>query len=1785
MRKMRKLLALLLAVLTVLTTVNLPTRAAEEVTLVLGQDTKPSDYVYWIEFTGFTENQLTSIPDDTRAAAELIVNGQTKPLDSAKAAWRQWSGMNNVRLILDASYFGETGTKATWKDYVVTIPKGSDIHGIKVKEDLTFSLTQGELVAGNINGIDLKLGADTKISEWAYWIEFSGFTESQLTAIPDNTRGAVDLLVNGQPKTADAGIAAWRQAAGSDKVTLILDAQFFGETGKKTAWKDYVITIPAGSTIHGLPVKTELTFSLLQGEVIGGNENNVALELGADQKISEWAYWIDFAGFSQEQLTEIPDNTRGVVDLLVNGQPKTADAGIAAWRQAAGSDKVTLILDAQFFGETGKKTAWKDYTITIPKDSTIHGIPVKEDFTFSLVAGEVVEGELSKVTVTLQDNPANADSTPTTGGFYFNVDPKDELAYNGNWTVRYTATEGGVSIDDGEPRADVPMIKLGETLYYVALSDKGITPVKGMKVTVDGTYGSGTATVKMMAATFVYHGDNKWTLGGSVEEDPYSEATYEVLDIYQLLSVPSVTITNDANYSLVDLGKKTNVALQASVKVDSTNSSQDYTLALSKTVANNVWHDSGYQIKFYPQSGRIRILVGADGNPVAEVINADVLSGEFNVEYGIVDLLNKSSEVAARKIFVKINGVEVLQYQDDDLSRTLGTYVPAYAYSHETAGMKVIIGSITHKDYQLVPHTPKVQDVSELIAGLSSIELNTQAETHVGTLAQSTDIALKTKVVFNTDFGVYEDPRYDELKIAIGKTNAAAYWDLEKSGYELWIRPDRLYIGYNNVEPAATVEFDVPNEFTLEFGTYDIEIQKNGVKTGDYGKQVYVKIDGNEVLTWLDMSGERVLGKEVITYASEYVDADLKSLTSTRYLIRKSNTVADIFDATGLSETKLNKNGLTRLGELSKESQIALRTKVKMNTDATELKLAMSKQSDQGFWDAVKSGWQFWLRPEMGRIYIGYGTDEIGAVADYDFKEEFTLEVGQRDVVYNDGTPYGREVYIKIDGQDVVSWIDTDNSRPLGKYLLAYTSDNADVTLTSLTTEGYIPVDKVAVPVDIFDVSQYATMELKPSTTMHLGDLEQFVGKSLKMKVNGNTDATEFKIGVAKTSTNNFWEPAGAGWQFWIRPESGKVYIGYGITEFAEFADYEFPEQYELEVGARKVYYKNGKYMGVRLFVNIDGQEIVSWIDKDANRLVGDHVLFYASQDCNATISTLYATKELPVSYLVNGEEQAECDLVTVNSTIVVGKDSRVNVDIAKDKDRYVDYKSFRMTGIEQLPDAERTDAFEGKYTYLLKEPKDTEQLVIELNTYVLTTDEAQILDFYDVAGVDSISVKSGEDMGVGNMMMNGNPCGVNTAMQFVVDIPHKFNSIRVTILGDNPNVWSVNGALLNIQKERVFLQNPANQATFAQASDKMFSEGNSIYVEFGIVKCYADGIYRYDRAYVKAGMGADDMKLLAWYDNTERGGYGSGVVCRGLDTEGVSYTLRSMKNLHKLTDVSEQKMPEVYYPKYVAHGSDASITLYTAEGEKLQSLSVAGKTVETVLTDDGAYVYQIADVSKDINFAYKFTADNTTYKVTAEAAEQLEIEIDNTEVAAAGRTDVTIKAKKGYVLDTVTINGSDYTEYFVYDNNVKGWKATITGIREDKVITATATEKQYKISVTGAKNTKVTFGGDVDGGMIPAGGLLKMTIEPDSGYYIRESFVNGTPIATSNNVLQVDSVYSDTDEIVIDIQVQDGEAKEASGQTKTVILVTVGGVVLLGLAVVAVLLIKGKKKGAKANE
>lgn len=1335
---------------------------------------------------------------------------------------------------------------------------------------------------------------------------------------------------------------AWQKAAGSADTQDAIEMKLtgLGEYGTQDSLSRWLFRFSADAEIIGSAWTT--AYSGLQIVISDGTTNTTVTDLEV--------YCDEYKGLAVIlPYAKLPNYS----ELGSNKYKMTIKAGVIT--SSEGSYKIT-----------------DDFTI-----AHTEGTSWKVEDGAANPGGEVT----ISATVTIGNDDRNLQGN-TKDGFYFVVNPADPLAFDlQNWAISYSAISGGVFAND-VLHANVRIKKITESLYYVPLTEQGITPGKDMKIKIDGVFGNSEQAVKYLPATFRYDGNGKWTLTGSVEEEPLTEQAYTVYDLYDMIQVSAIHVPDDSYFNLTDLKKTTNVGLKLHVKETSaTEEAQDYGIGFSKATANNIWVPSGYQVKVSPTMGRILIVTDAD--TVCATTFLDEVKKAYDLEFGVINMNDRQGKLAARKVYVKVNDAEVLSYLDKNLNRELGTYVPVYA----TRGVNLEFESCSQKGYKLVEKTPTVYDLSKINGGIKGNDTKKAQCVMLGTTKKSTNMSVRMKVKWNTSFTTYDGERYDEMKFGLAKASTDTLWDAAATGWHIALRPEQVLISTGDEQIMANVGDKVPKkEFQLEIGTYDIGIYKNGKKTGDYGRMVFVKINGEEVCSWLDKDMKRSLGKNVLVYASESTSATLSSLTSTKYLIRKKNTVADLYDACGLSEIQLNKNNITKLGVLPKKTGVALKTKVTFNKKTDEFKLAISKTVPDNFWDAEASGWQFWFRPLSNQIFIGYGVSEPGAVIGYDFqgmkKNSFVLEIGERDVVYNTGAQYGREIYIRINNEEVLSWIDTDYTRKLGTYVTAWASQNANIKLTSLTTTGYVPVDAVAKVHDFFDVGQYASVKLVQNECIKLGVLDGSKNQAVKMKVDLTKETDEFKIALGKISEETIWDAEASGWQFWLKPASNQIFVGYGVSEYAEMRGFEFPEHFTLEIGTRNVKMKNGKQYGLRIYMKIDGEEVLSWIDQKTDRNVGKNIIAYGSANADVTLTSLYGVKTLPLVYRVNGKEKSSYKLAEAEATVVSGKDSRIQVTIKKDPGL-----ALKLNGIfkneEQLKEVGQQ---KNVYTYLVTKPKEQDQIVVDLTTKKLRVDTAELFDIYEVSKQEAVTVKASQEGNIGHVIQGNRPGGINTAMRFWLDTPEGgFNQIRVSYLGDNAGLWSTSGFIANLVNQKAIIQLSIDQSNLAEGNCELIQPGKSFVVEIGAVKCYEEDVYKYDRWYIKIGKSADELELVVWFDSTQRGGYGSAVMAYGTDIEGCDFTLRSLKDIKTITDVSDKSETKklkttdmlgeigygVYYPKTVAENEKASIKIYTQEGMKLKSLKVNGSLVKPKTTADGGYVYDISSVTSNIKFSY----------------------------------------------------------------------------------------------------------------------------------------------------------------------------------------------------------------------
>ena len=92
------------------------------------------------------------------------------------------------------------------------------------------------------------------------------------------------------------------------------------------------------------------------------------------------------------------------------------------------------------------------------------------------------------------------------------VAESDSLSSSSSYRKKYNALSGGVYVD-GILRESIKVAKYGSKHYVILWGDYGITPVAGMKITIDGIFGdTSSGGVKIGPVTFIYTDDYGWVL-------------------------------------------------------------------------------------------------------------------------------------------------------------------------------------------------------------------------------------------------------------------------------------------------------------------------------------------------------------------------------------------------------------------------------------------------------------------------------------------------------------------------------------------------------------------------------------------------------------------------------------------------------------------------------------------------------------------------------------------------------------------------------------------------------------------------------------------------------------------------------------------------------------------------------------------------------------------------------------------------------------------------------------------------------------------------------------------------------------------------------------------------------------------------------------------------------------------------------------------------------------------------------------------------------------------------
>ena len=1180
---------------------------------------------------------------------------------------------------------------------------------------------------------------------------------------------------------------------------------------------------------------------------------------------------------------------------------------------------------------------------------------------------------------------------------------------------------------------------------------------------------------------------------------PQTVTNATVYDLYALKGVSQLTVAGQlqgvwgTTLGHVNEAHKANVAFASKITVDE---AQTIMLGLGLgDLSQAVQLSSGYVLEIVNKTGEGEpdtVKIHRAGTQIY-ILDTEVdFHGEHTLEYGIVDIL-EGENVVGKRIYVTLDDVEVLYY--DDLANfltadNLGTKVDIYA-----SGNDLLLGA--SKNYTV--GNANVYDLYDL-QGIEKLTLEgrTTNPDNWGTTLGNVQAEHKENVAFKTTVTMDET---QTVMLGIGLTELSSAAQLS-SGYVLEIvmtdEVDTVKIHRAGTQIYCEDQsLDFNGEYELEFGVVDLcDMDADGVIVG---KRIYVKVNGEEIVSY-DDTVNALAGDDLGTKVDVYVSGVDLPMYSYRGYQASSAKVYDLYDLLFRETLEVHHsddNGEVIWGVLignveeADKGNVALKTKVTMSRSQQQnLIIGLGLN---GHWPVGSGhGYKFELNgnPDNAtdRLYIYKNTEGEDPVCiynmeqDFDFNGSFQLEVGVVDLLDSNKKAVARRIYMKIDGKELMHFDDTRDvisAGDMGTVVAAYASSGS---ATLGTCVSGIPHTNVKV-YDIFDLSGRATLKLTRTDaggeviwSNEIGQITDTNQMNYALRVNMDTGKVsrssmqELIMGLCKDT--DLFDKMGYRLSFYFQTDGSTSLVlrDSATDEVLASVNSVLPKAFELELGMTDFYSSSKVKLGNKIYVKIDGEEVLSYLDKDANRARGNLMCAYTTSP--VTMITKYGYCTIPVTYVVNGETVENSQYITANTDVVAGKKSIIDIALGnKDEFTSVVIQRILLNGEQIKPISDK----KGVYVYELESPSQNDELTVEIQVHNLTVDEAEVYDLYELTGKNKIVISANSVDQIGTLFADGQEGVLNRAIRFAYYIPATGGGLRLGYGSDTSDIWSRVGTHIEIWCGFATISHGFHVSALSSGNTEIFQPDSWSIVEVGIVKCYEDGVYKYDRWYVKAGKTLEEMQLITYYDSTQRYDSTLNIMARTPDI-GDDFILASTLDVRQVTDISEETAKNeasVAFKPLFLKGEAVKIVVFPIEGKKLETLLVNGEQVQTVLNSDGGFSFVLENAQEDISFSYSLSDDDSTYQITADDADHLKFILDKTSVVAGGSVTVQIKMDGGYTLKSLTVNGADYLPMASYDKTTLTYTLTIRGIREDKHITAQAEKLSQDGPVAEAGNSK----------------------------------------------------------------------------------------------------------------
>lgn len=1227
--------------------------------------------------------------------------------------------------------------------------------------------------------------------------------------------------------------------------------------------------------------------------------------------------------------------------------------------------------------------------------------------------------------------------------------------------------------------------------------------------------------------------------------------------------------------------------------------------------ADHIWYSNSIIVGFWAGHVRISLMDATQSpNPIekgsAEV--DDIRAGsQITFEIGSKKQY-ENSEYIADYIYVTINGEEVIGWSNTAKTE-LGTrfitpYFSSGAVVLKTAYAEAV--SVTEDFYDLTGENEILCD-----------------QAGVYTAALGRELSANLNVAFKTKITMPEAPDAAGMQIGVFNVGDPHIW--VDNSLILRIREGYLGVFYVNTLLADCVnvpEIAASSTFELEIGIV------KGIARGEnyFGNIIYVKINGDEILSYTDVN-KTEFGKKLMYPYQEPAPNIRMSTTYTLEL--ETPQIVDIHDITGLAENTYTTVGCysATIGEFPTNVNVAFKAKMTLPSSFSDagIKLALFSSGVNNFWEGkgriVRFAPQTLLLSDQTdanhHVYTGVEALTAG--------NTFELEIGYVRATF--GKTVSNATYVKIDGVQIGLHLG-DASEELGTKLFYPYLDPGSPSLILETaktvgTVNFRVENGTASGLDFVSGSG-TIVTLNPDS----GTFLRSITKNGEPFTDYTLEGGEYKIEIADPNASDEWR---AEFAVPVRDDVSVSDIA-DLTGYAEKYFYSAADSTQigtlswLNTGFRTKMnlsltndfqaMKFGIWQGddrvqmwgtkgfiVRFNPNdgtihladagetllascsvegiFDGEEFLFEIGAAKGYVDDEYVcnVVYIEIDGTEVIRYIDAEKKehgsaLLAPYMTAGStalyvsaKQTKTFTVNANRATVIGNSyvegGNGAVLYLKPESGYM-LASFTKNG-EGVTGF--TSTADGMIILAIGTPSESDIYSAEFAS--ISFDEVQAYDLYDITGKTSFEfTRSADSWDLGNVPW------LNTAFKTKINIGETTPGIKFAAFiqtYDRLYMWGshegTTGMIIRLGNGTVILANDG-EVPMAIGTHVAVVSGGEFVLEIGAKKAYAGD--EWVANYIYIAIDGTEVVHYVDYSKVERGTI---IMTPYMDNE---TDRSSFKTTYTQSNLTIRTAEGIALGEEIPAFADRAYTLDVpmAKGYVVTGVTLNGTDVMQNLSEVKGYGYvlKIAGGIPD-GSELVFTTEKISYNISITAPDHASAFADKGETVLKNDSVVfTLKPEKGYRISSVTLNGEDVTALLVPSSDA--WTLEIETVEEALSLSFTVEALTYTVTLPQVELGTVT----ADKTSVPAGGSVTITVTPDEGYFVKEVKINGETVRINGDgTYTVSQVLEDlTVEVSFELKEVENITEPKGGCGSSLIEIPAAAVMIFA----AVVVIIAKKRG-----